>query len=72
VTDYFNALDETLSEELSVTISSKDKWKMRKPHPFWRLDVMGAAQRQFLWQELPEGERLRISDELGPRKEKKT
>lgn len=66
--EYFNVLDEKFSEETSITVASKDQWKLRKPHPYWRLDIMGIAQRHTLWQELPEGERLKISDELGPRR----
>lgn len=60
-------LEQQFAEEGSSVVAPKDRWKLRKPHPFWRMEIFGEYQRQNAWQELSEGERLKLSDELGPR-----
>tara|TARA_R110002020_G_scaffold165516_1_gene352968 strand:- start:1003 stop:1209 length:207 start_codon:yes stop_codon:yes gene_type:complete len=57
-----------LTAPLVSTVDKKDRWKLRKPHPMWRTDVRNSYERQRLWSELPENERVDISYQLGARR----
>ena len=49
-------------------IAKKERWKLKKPHPFWRPDLVYAPSRLEEWQELSENQRIYQSDILGPRR----
>ena len=51
-------------------IEDNERWKLKKPHPSWRPDLVAKQSRTEAWLNLSENERILLSDSLGPREPK--
>ena len=55
------------STRMRRQIQDEERWKLDKPHPAWRGDLVDKDTREGEWGYLSEDERIRLSDDLGPR-----